>query len=221
MEQLTFLTGPADTWVAALVDTSLRLSVILLVAGAIAMVLRRSAANLRHLVWALALGGALMLPVAASYLPTLSLPVPRMLQVFARSAADAAVAGRRSDTSIPAESRAVQADVPTAMSAGVTPRTVAPALPDVARLPGVVLPSSGPGADHAAPSRSGLAWSWQQLVVGLWLTGVVILLLRIGVGIAATQRIGRRAARARVRASGRDWPPSWAAGSGYAVPSGS
>ena len=202
MEQLTLLTGPADTWLAALVDTSLRLSVILLVAGAIAMALRRSAANLRHLVWALALGGALMLPLAAGYLPTLSLPVPRGLQMFARPAADAAVAGRLSQTSSPAETRTgpaagvmagnlEEADVLTAVSAGVTPETVAPAVSDVARLPVVAPAPSGP----AAPSRSGLAWSWQQLVVGLWIIGVVVLLLRIGVGIAATQRIGRRAAR--------------------------
>ena len=201
MEQLTLLTGPADTWLAALVDTSLRLSVILLVAGAIAMVLRRSAANLRHLVWALALGGALMLPLAASYLPTLNLPVPQPLQVFARPAADAAVRGRLSETSSPAETRTgpaagvmagnlQEADVLTAVSGGVTPETVTPAVSDVARLPVVVPTPSGP----AVPSRSGLAWSWQPLVVGLWITGVVVLLLRIGVGIAATQRIGRRAA---------------------------
>ena len=201
MEQLTLLNGPADTWLAALVDTSLRLSVILLVAGAIAMVLRRSAANLRHLVWALALGGALMLPLAASYLPTLNLPVPQPLQVFARPAADAAVRGRLSETSSPAETRTgpaagvmarnlEEADVLTAVSGGVTPETVAPAVSDVARLPVVAPTPSGP----AVPSRSGLAWSWQPLVVGLWITGVVVLLLRIGVGIAATQRIGRRAA---------------------------
>ena len=201
MEQLTLLTGPADTWLAALVDTSLRLSVILLVAGAIAMVLRRSAANLRHLVWALALGGALMLPLAASYLPTLNLPVPQPLQVFARPAADAAVRGRLSETSSPAETRTgpaagvmarnlEEADVLTAVSGGVTPETVAPAVSDVARLSVVAPTPSGP----AVPSRSGLAWSWQPLVVGLWITGVVVLLLRIGVGIAATQRIGRRAA---------------------------
>ena len=49
MTQLNFLTVSADTWLLVLVETSLRLSVILLVAGVIAMVLRRSAANLRHL----------------------------------------------------------------------------------------------------------------------------------------------------------------------------
>ena len=219
MEQITLLTGPTDSWLVALVDTSLRLSVILLVAGAIAMVLRRSAAHLRHLVWALALGGALMLPLAASYLPTLSLPVPRPLQVFARPAAAAAVAGRLSETSSPEirtgpaagvmAGNLEEADVLTAVSAGVTPETVAPAVSDVARLLVVAPAPSG----SAAPSRAGLAWSWQQLVVGLWITGVVVLLLRIGVGIAATQRIGRRAARPR----DGEWvrlAPSWAAGSG-------
>ena len=36
---------------------------------------------------------------------------------------------------------------------------------------------------------------WQPPLVGLWMAGVVVLLLRIGVGIAATRRIGRRAKR--------------------------
>lgn len=100
MHQLSLLIVPADAWLVALVETSLRLSVILLVAGAIAMVLRRSSANLRHLVWALALAGALLLPLGASYLPTLSLPVPRPVLAFARTA-DGVLGVRLSETQSP------------------------------------------------------------------------------------------------------------------------
>ena len=203
MTQLNFLTVSADTWLLVLVETSLRLSVILLVAGVIAMVLRRSAANLRHLVWALALGGALMLPVGASYVPALSLPVPKPFLELARSA-DVTVAERRSQTPIHADAgtglpvrvatRDVETDdVLTAVFAGASARADAPAMSGEARSSVVVATSTGPVVDQSAPTRTGLALSWQQLLVGLWMVGAVVLLLRIGVGIAATRRIGRRA----------------------------
>ena len=188
----------------ALVETSLRLSVIILVAGAIAVVLRRSSANLRHLVWALALGGAVMLPVGASYLPAVSLPVPPSLQVFARPAADTAVAERPSETQRLAESRTGPpaggvgempegADVLIAVPAGKTTRIVAQAVPDAAHPPVAAIAPAG--ADQLAPPRSGVVPTWQQAVIGLWVTSLVILLVRIGVGLAATHRIRRRAGR--------------------------
>lgn len=207
MNQLSFLAVPVDTWLVALVETSLRLSVILVVAGAIAMVLRRSSANLRHLVWAFALGGALVLPIGASYLPALNLPMPTPFVELAWSA-DAAVAERLSQTRISAESatglpvRVVGRDVeignvPTAVSAGAAALAHASVVSAEADSPVVVATEAGPGVDQSAPSRTGGAWSWQRLLVGLWMVGVVALLLRIGVGIAATRRIGQRAERPR------------------------
>ena len=195
VNQVSFLAGPADAWLAVLVETSLRLSVILLVAGGIALVLRRSSANLRHLVWALALAGALMLPVGASYLPTLSLPVPRSLLAFARAAA---LPVRLPETPIPVPAGDMvedteDADVLTAVSAEVMRQTAAPVVSDAARSP--VVGAVPPG--RAAPFRSGVVPSWQQLVVGSWMIGVVVLLLRIGMGLVATHRLSRRAVRLR------------------------
>lgn len=200
MHQLSLLIVPADAWLVALVETSLRLSVILLVAGAIAMVLRRSSANLRHLVWALALAGALLLPLGASYLPTLSLPVPRPLLAFARTA-DGVLGVRLSETQSPVPAGVMvegtdDAVVLTVVPAGAIPQSVAPAVSEAVRPP-VVATAQGPGAGQPTPPRTGVAPSWQQLVLGLWLTGVVVLLLRIGVGIVATCRIARCAERPR------------------------
>ena len=171
------------------------------------MVLRRSSANLRHLVWAFALGGALVLPIGASYLPALNLPMPTPFVELAWSA-DAAVAERLSQTRISAESatglpvRVVGRDVeignvPTAVSAGAAALAHASVVSAEADSPVVVATEAGPGVDQSAPSRTGGAWSWQRLLVGLWMVGVVALLLRIGVGIAATRRIGQRAERPR------------------------
>ena len=201
---MSFLTVPADTWMAMLAETTLRMSVILLAAGAIAVLLRRASANLRHLVWALAFGGALLLPLAASYLPSVNLPVPRPLQALVRPAVDAAMADLRSDAATPPGSfaPAIAGDpledvedlnAETAMSA---PHADARRVPDAASLAGVAA-SPGSGDGGSAPSRAAVGLSWQQLLVGLWAGGVVLLLLRIGVGIAATWRIGRRAERPR------------------------
>ncbi len=186
---------PADTWLAALVETSIRLSVLLLVAGAIALVLRRSSANLRHLVWALALAGALMLPLGASYLPTLSLPVPRSLLAFAR-VAETAVAVPRSETpmSVPSgvslREDTDDTDRPAAVPARASTQPIASAASDAAGPP-VVVPM--PPGDHVAPTRNVAAPSWPQLLTGLWMVGVVVLLLRIGLGMVVMQRLGRRA----------------------------
>ena len=57
MDQINLLTISADTWLRAMAETTLRTSVIVLVAGGVALGLRRGPATLRHLVWALALAG--------------------------------------------------------------------------------------------------------------------------------------------------------------------
>lgn len=103
MNQFSFLAVSADAWLVALVETSLRLSLVLIVASAIVVALRRSSANLRHLVWAVALAGVLMLPVAASYLPVVNLPVPGALQAYAgvRNAAVAVVGSSEPQRAIP------------------------------------------------------------------------------------------------------------------------
>lgn len=58
-----------STWPSILVDASLRGSVVLLAAFGVAAVMRRASAAARHLVWTLALGGALIIPLLGSVLP--------------------------------------------------------------------------------------------------------------------------------------------------------
>lgn len=63
--------------IAILADAFVKATVLLLLAALVTLVLRppRSAASLRHLIWALACGGVLVLPFAASLLPRLHVPV--------------------------------------------------------------------------------------------------------------------------------------------------
>src|SRR5712691_10215629 len=59
--------------IAFLADAFVKATVLLLLAGLVTVFLRRSAASLRHLVWALACGGVLALPLASALLPNWSL----------------------------------------------------------------------------------------------------------------------------------------------------
>src|SRR3989442_3942069 len=55
--------------IAILADAFIKSTVLLLLAAGVTVLLRRSAASLRHLVWTLACGGVLALPLASALLP--------------------------------------------------------------------------------------------------------------------------------------------------------
>src|SRR5262245_64657091 len=55
--------------IAILADAVVKSTVILVLAALVTLGLRRSAASLRHLVWALACGAVLVLPLASALLP--------------------------------------------------------------------------------------------------------------------------------------------------------
>src|SRR6266516_1008070 len=59
--------------IAILIDAFVKSTVVLLLAAAVTLLLWRSPAALRHLVWALACGGVLALPLASALLPNLRL----------------------------------------------------------------------------------------------------------------------------------------------------
>src|SRR5690242_1731254 len=55
--------------IAILADAFVKATVLLVLAAGATLLLRRSAASLRHLVWTLACGGVLALPLASALLP--------------------------------------------------------------------------------------------------------------------------------------------------------
>src|SRR5882762_9937572 len=55
--------------IAILADAFVKATVLLLLAAIVTLCLRRSPASLRHLVWSLACGGVLALPLASALLP--------------------------------------------------------------------------------------------------------------------------------------------------------
>jgi beta-lactamase regulating signal transducer with metallopeptidase domain len=70
------MTLASDDAARLMVDVLVKATVILALAAAASLALRRSSAAARHMVWFLAMGGLLLLPVLAVTLPVLSVPVP-------------------------------------------------------------------------------------------------------------------------------------------------
>ncbi len=160
-----------------LVDTLVRGTVLLLLLFAMAPVLRRASAGLRHLVWSAGLVGVLLLPLLAT-----SMPRARVL---------------------PWTEAASVSAVPLAPAPGAPAAVAAAALPDVSAGP---TPATGPcegcgtGAPAAvAPMRGGggggggASWSIMAWVLVIWGAGAALLLARLAAGALAVRRIGRQA----------------------------
>jgi len=161
--------------IAILADAFVKASILLLVAAGAALVLRRSAAALRHLVWTLSCAGLLALPVASAVIPDWRLPAWPRLDVPAPIAFDAEqIAGNdiagspvKQQTPAAAPSRAPQ---------------VAPAV------------TSAPGVDQV---RWRLRPDGTALVFPVWLGGVFLVLAALAVGLARIAWLGRTAAPVR------------------------
>ena len=146
--------------IAFLADAFVKASIILLVAAAVALMLRRSAAALRHLVWALACGAVLALPLVAKLVPNVGV-----------------VGWPRLETPTP-----VTMDIEPARSAppltSITPRVDAPR-PSAAPSHAAVTASAG-----AEQVRIHVRENWTAWIVPLWLTGVGFVLMLLGIGLA-------------------------------------
>src|SRR6266566_6480222 len=150
--------------IAILIDAFVKSTVVLLLAAAVTLLLRRSPAALRHLVWALACGGVLALPLASALLPNLRLAGwPRL-------------------------------DVPVSFDAqpDPQPRPAVPAARRVAIAPEQSSPSSA--TVDEGPVRFQLKPDWTAFVVPVWLSGVAAVLVLLAVGLARIAWLGRATA---------------------------
>lgn len=179
MDPITSFANSSTAWLPALAESTLRTSLILLASGAIAFGMRSGPAALRHMVWVLALAGVLLAPIAATYLPPLGLPLPSFSPLRTTAAAPAptlpgltTVAGPTSAESPPLSSEQDISDVVPVGGFAAT-RTLEPAAP--------------------APGRFEPAEMWALTLFGLWSVGALALLLRMGVGLRATHRLGQTA----------------------------
>jgi beta-lactamase regulating signal transducer with metallopeptidase domain len=177
------------TAVAALVDAAIKAAIVLAFAAVLTRALRRSSASLRHLVWGLAIGAALLLPFLTAATPRWGVPgLPRI----------------------------EPAATPTLEAEPVEPKPAAPASEDGAVAPpeskekkhqpnsSVKFASRSNGEDQdlangaaivrrEEPARAGMTWPVLAMLV--WAGGALMVLAGIAVGWAKTWRIGRNAKR--------------------------
>ena len=149
---------------AMLADAFVKATVLLVLAAVVTVFLRRSPASLRHLVWTLACGGVLALPLASALLPNWKLALwPRL-------------------------------DVPVAFDAEqLAPRAAEPEPRPAARVvPTVHAPTPSPSSTiDAEPVRWHLTPDWTALVFPVWLSGVGAVLILLAVGIARITWVDR------------------------------
>ena len=152
--------------IAFLADAFVKATVLLLLAALVTVFLRRSPASLRHLVWTLACGGVLVLPLASALLPNWSLAGwPRL---------DVPVAFD------------VEQMTPPAPKPRPTPP--APVVPTVAAHQASSVPSTAVGEE---PVRWRLTSDWTALVLPVWLSGVGAVLILLAVGLARIMWLDR------------------------------
>ncbi len=169
--------------IAILVDAIVKTTVLLLVAGAGAWLLRRSSAALRHLVWALACGGVLVLPIASAVLPNWRLggwprfdaPIAFNLHEVPTQTLDQPAA--RQPTPTPQSPHAA----PSAVS--VTPQPTP--TPTPAPAGATTAPVAAPPPAHAPGAvRFTITTDWTAWVVVIWLSGVAAVLILLALGLA-------------------------------------
>ncbi len=150
--------------IAILADAFVKATVLLVLAAVVTVFLRRSPASLRHLVWTLAFGGVLALPLASALLPNWRLAAwPRL---------DVPVA-------FDAEQLAPQA----------SEQDPKPAPPVMPTAHATVPPTSAAG--ETEPVRWRLTPDWTTLVFPVWLSGVGAVLILLAVGMARIMWLDR------------------------------
>ncbi|HEV2671792.1 MAG TPA: M56 family metallopeptidase [Gemmatimonadales bacterium] len=155
--------------IAILADAFVKATVLLLLAVAGSWALRHSAAALRHLVWALACGGVLALPLASALLPN--------LRVAGWPRFDAPVAFRVQQV------RGELLAAPARPQATPQPAAAQPA----AR---VASPPPEPTVDEGSV-RFTVTTDWTAWIVPVWLSGVAAVLILLALGMARIWWIDR------------------------------
>src|SRR5256714_14136181 len=153
--------------IAMIIDAFVKTTVLLVLAAGATWALRRSAAALRHLVWALACGGVLALPLASALLPTWRLNLWPRLDVPVSLHVNQ-IAGDPLPTLPP--SRAPEQRAP-AVSQSRAEIAHAPVAPDQIRVR--------------------LRPDWTMLVVPLWLSGFIGIMMLLGIGLLRVPWLGR------------------------------
>ncbi|MEM1127019.1 MAG: M56 family metallopeptidase [Bacteroidota bacterium] len=174
----TFLPSSLEPTLALLLSLFVKGALILSAAGLVAYLLRASDAATRFMVWATAVAGVVLLPVLATLVPSVPVPLPDFLNA---TVVDTPTAPAPSLTVTPSPEAPV-----TTWTAPAAPR------PPVEPMP-VVAPA--PTAWWAAPLHWLSGLSLASLLLIVWLTGLVAVAVRMLVAYLGVDLMVRRSAR--------------------------
>ena len=194
-----------------MLDLAIRGTLILVVAFVAAGLMRRASAAARHLLWASALAGLLVLPAVVRLGPAVQVPVPMLATTSAPALAPVAESGPTFELAPTAPGPRVRVHshthtrVRTHVSTG--PSAAAPNAPDVAvdATVEVEAPVVAPVADEAsvtveasvAPVAAPRQSIWQRAWAArweIWAAGVLLVLGRLLIGLARVRAIVGEAA---------------------------
>ena len=184
-------------WMSTLTEAAVRTTALLGVAAIIALTMRHRAAATRHLVWALALGGALVLPLAGAALPRVMVPVPHAIaDALAAPAADANLALTARDTRSPASLATVPRLGPGSFAAPAVgnDRGEAPS-PRVSAADEAPADDERPATVPAVPTgtTATTAGAWYPIILALWSIAAGVLGAWALAGVWSTRRLAREA----------------------------
>jgi Tol biopolymer transport system component/beta-lactamase regulating signal transducer with metallopeptidase domain len=175
--------GWAMAWLPLLLDAAVKGLLVLVLAGALSLLLRRASAASRHLLWCVALVQVMAMPLLSLTLPAWRIPLlPSGLAAVSRHGA-----------SVISESgpRTPALALPSGPSR-VTPRADTPSV-EAATPPASLVSPTAAGAAAVAPVGAasvplqGLAWA-----LLLWTTGLALAVAPVLFGLLSLHRIGRR-----------------------------
>jgi beta-lactamase regulating signal transducer with metallopeptidase domain len=171
-----------------LLGATLKSSALLLAAGTVTLMLRRGSAAQRHLVWSLAVVGALVIPLLSRVVPSVEVPVPTVAVPATPTTTPAPV------SPVPPVDAATT--VPEVIDAPPAPAAALPtAVSDVGLAPAV--------GEIAIDSASATLWGVVAMIlVALWFSGLVALLSYLVAGMLRLRHLTRTATPIT---SGRVW----------------
>jgi beta-lactamase regulating signal transducer with metallopeptidase domain len=157
----------ASTWQALAVGITLRATLALGVAALAGVALRRASASMRHLVWTLALTGALAMPLLMLAMPAVRLPIlpvtPGTPPLSVTQEAPAAV---------PAS---LEFRDPVPIAGNERPTVANRINVDAREADAPAEPAGQRAAAVPAPARAS-AWSWAPWLAGLWFAGAMMVI---------------------------------------------
>jgi|GEM_PF-2114161 len=194
-------------WLAILCDVLVKGAVLLFAASLITMAMRKASAAARHLVWAIALCGVLVLPLFSVVVPSLRLPIlPTFTTVAPRHASASHIRLLPARTPPVRPSLMVTAGAPADHNAIPQPRPAlrAPVTPHVNANAGTHngMLAAAPTARTSSMTTAIAHWMairWPLLLLVIWSIGVALIGL---VGLMGYMRLAWRLTRARTISTG-------------------